>query len=72
MIISIWVFFMLGEPVEQDHGTAYVQIEASRYMHDVRPDVVEHDCAELFHNKYPGIAVCDSGWCKQSVRVMGG
>lgn len=70
MIVSIWVFCMLGEQVAQQ-GTPYVQIVASPYMHDVRPDVVEHDCAAEFAAKYPGCTVCESGWHRQDVQVMG-
>lgn len=72
MIVSVWVFFMLGDSLaENEHRTAYVQIAASPYMHDVRPDVVEHDCEALFHDRYPDYVVCDSGWCRQQVQVMG-
>lgn len=72
MIISIWVFFMLGDSLTQEeHRTAYVQIEAPAYMHDVRPEIIETECAEEFHLRYPGYVVCDSGWCKQQVQVWG-
>lgn len=71
MIVSIWVFFMLGYETPDHPGAAYVQIAASPYMHDVRPDVVEHDCEALFHDRYPDYVVCDSGWCRQQVQVMG-
>lgn len=71
MIVAIWVFFMVGEPDVRTHATPYVQIEASPYMHDVRPDVVERDCAQEFATKYPGSCVCDSGWHRQEVKVMG-
>lgn len=68
MIIAIWVFFVLGDP-SQGPGTAYTQIEASSYMHDVRPDVVERDCAQQFAAAYPGVPVCDCGWTRQEVTV---
>jgi len=71
MIVSIWVFFMLGEPSLDHPGTSYVQTTASPWEHEREPEVVEHRCADAFHAKYPGVTVCDSGWCKQSVQVMG-
>lgn len=70
MIVFVWVFFMLGEPAGTEPGTPYVQIEASPYMHDVRPDVVEADCGAQFHELYPGHPVCETGWCRQAVKVM--
>lgn len=72
MILSIWVFFMLGDPTPTEPGIAYVQIAASPYMHDVRPDVVERDCAAEYAAKYPGHPVCECGWRRQEVKVMGG
>jgi len=71
MIVSIWVFFMLGEPTLTEPGTPYVQIVSSPYMHDVRPDVVERDCAQEYAAKYGSHPVCDCGWRRQEVTVMG-
>lgn len=72
MIVSIWVFFMVGDALEQtEHRTAYVQDFASPWEHDREPTVVEQRCEEEFHRRYPGYVVCDSGWCRQEVKVMG-
>lgn len=72
MIINIWVFFMLGDALEQtEHRTAYVQVTAPQHMHDTRPEAIETECEEEFHRLYPGYVVCESGWCRQQVRVMG-
>jgi hypothetical protein len=74
MIVSIWVFFLLGDPLSSDHGTPYVQFEASQSWHDDanRRELIEHRCHEIYDATYPGHPVCDSGWCRQEVKVMGG
>ena len=73
MIVSIWVFFMLGDSLaSEEHRTAYVQQIVSPYTHDYGPERVEQECAEEFHERYPGYVVCESGWCRQEVKVMGG
>ena len=72
MIVSIWVFFMLGEPDVRTHATPYVQVTASPWEHDYAPEDTEQTCAAEFHAKYPSACVCDSGWHRQEVRVMGG
>jgi hypothetical protein len=73
MIVSIWVFFMLGDPLTGEHGTPYVQRTASETVHS-RPalrDGVEDAARMLYEHDYPGHPVCDSGWCRQEIRVMG-
>lgn len=73
MIISIWVFLILGEPVEQYHGTPYVQMTCPAFVHDtdhVRT-ALEQSARERFEHMYPGQVVADSGWHKQEIRVMG-
>lgn len=72
MIVSIWVFFLLGYETPDHPGAAYVQHVAPAWAHDNYPQLVEDSCAAEFHERYPGYVVCDSGWCKQQVRVMGG
>jgi hypothetical protein len=71
MIVSIWVFFMLGEPTVTEPGTPYVQVVVPAWEHDHQAAQVEQDCAKKFQAKYPGHPVCDSGWCCQPVKVMG-
>ena len=72
MIVSIWVFFMLGDSLAQsEHRTAYVQVTASQTQHDYAPEGFEQACEEEFHELYPSYVVCDSGWCRQQVTVMG-
>lgn len=70
MIISVWVFFMLGDSLVPGEAPAYEQQVVSRYTHDYGPGRVEEECARDFHEKHPHHVVCDSGWCQQSVRVM--
>lgn len=69
MIVSIWVFMILG--VQEDQGTVYVQREVSSYLHDRTPETVEREVEKEFHKRYPGHTVEDSGWHRQSVKVMG-
>lgn len=71
MIVSIWVFFLLGEPLAGEHGTPYVQQTASPFEHDYAPEQVEADVLQAFHNTYPGHVAVDGGWARQSVQVMG-
>lgn len=71
MIVSIWVFLILGEPVDGHPGTPYVQAVAPAYVHDHYPERVEAACAKEFHRLYPDACVCDSGWHIQEVKVMG-
>ena len=72
MIVSIWVFFMLGDSLEQaEHRTAYVQVTASQTQHIYAPEQFENACAEEFHQLYPDYVVCESGWHRQQVQVMG-
>lgn len=72
MIVSIWVFFMLGDPTPSEPGTAYVQVTASPWEHDYAPETTEQACAAEFAVKYPGHPVCECGWSRQEVKVMGG
>jgi hypothetical protein len=69
MIVSIWVFMVLG--VQEDQGTAYVQHTASAHQHDYAPEKVERETCIEFEEKYPGHVVAESGWHRQSVKVMG-
>lgn len=72
MIVSIWVFFMVGDALAQEeHRTAYVQETCSQIQHSRYPELIERECEEEFHRLYPGYVVCDSGWCRQEVKVMG-
>lgn len=71
MIVSIWVFFMLGDPFATEHGTPYVQRTASSIVHDMEParELVEETAHQEFASRYPGHVVTDSGWRKQDVTV---
>jgi hypothetical protein len=73
MIVSIWVFFMLGEPSETAHGTPYVQASTPAFVHDTKHarEALEETMAERFHHDFPGVAVVESGWRRQEVKVMG-
>lgn len=71
MIVAVWVFFMLGEPTVEHPGTPYVQATASPFEHDYHPEEVEAACERQFHLLYPEACVCDSGWHRQDVKVMG-
>jgi hypothetical protein len=71
MILSIWVFFMLGDPTPTEPGIAYVQATASRFQHDYAPEATEQACAAEYAAKYPGHPVCECGWRRQEVTVMG-
>lgn len=73
MILSIWVFFLLGDPLPGEAGIAYTQVTASAHDHDRSPirEQVEARAWEKFRHDYPGHAVCDGGWCKQRVEVAG-
>lgn len=71
MIVSIWVFFMLGDANNADeHRTAYVQRTCGSFAHRRTPTAIEELCANDFHERYPGYTVTDSGWKRQSVEVM--
>lgn len=73
MIVTIWVFFMLGDPTPSEPGLAYVQQTASAYAHD-HEDLrvgVEATCKKQFHRKYPSHQITECGWKRQEVRVMG-
>lgn len=72
MIVSIWVFCLLGEPLAGEHGTPYVQHTASPFEHDYAPEQVEAETLDEFHLKYPGHFAIDGGWTRQQVTVMGG
>lgn len=71
MILSIWVFFILGDPAPA--GTAYVQATAPAFVHDTEHarQALEEAMEERFHDCYPDVAICERGWCRQDVRVMG-
>lgn len=71
MIISVWVFFMLGEPTPSEPGTAYVQYEAKPWMHDKQPEVIEAACRKEYAEKYRTHPVYESGWKRQEIKVMG-
>lgn len=71
MILSIWVYFMVGDPTPAEPGIAYVQATASPFEHDRDPALVEEGCAQEFAAKYPGHTVCECGWRRQEVKVMG-
>jgi len=73
MIVSIWVFLILGEPVEQYHGTPYVQMTCPAFVHDTdhARQELEESMRKRFNEAYPGCTVADSGWYRQSVEVMG-
>jgi len=74
VIISIWVFFLLGEPqAAAEHGTPYTQVTASALEHDrsVIREQIEARAHEKFHHDYPGHYVCDGGWVRQKVQVNG-
>lgn len=72
MILSIWVFFMVGDPTPAEPGIAYVQQTAPAWQHANDPELVEEWCAKEFATRYPGHVVCECGWRQQSVKVMGG
>jgi hypothetical protein len=71
MIVSIWVYFLLGDTLAGEQGTPYVQHTASEIVHS-RPeqrDRVEAQTRAEFNRNYPGHSVCEGGWCKQKVEV---
>lgn len=71
MMLSIWVFFLLGDPLPGEKGIAYTQVTASATDHDrgqIR-EQIEARALERFHHDYPGHAICDGGWCRQEVKV---
>ena len=74
MIISIWVFTLLGEPIEPQHGTPYAQVTASALDHDrgqIR-HAIEARAWDKFHHDFPGVTVMvEEGWRRQPVEVMG-
>lgn len=69
MIISIWVFFLLGDSLADNEGPAYTQVTASRIVHDHTPEKVEEQCLSQFHERYPHHVICDGGWVQQKVHV---
>lgn len=73
MIVSIWVFLIMGEPMADHPGTPYVQATASSHTHDYAParEELEEACENRFHLLYPEACICESGWHRQEVRVMG-
>lgn len=73
MIISVWVFFMLGDSVlAEEHRTAYVQHIVPPQVHstDWRREEFENLTRSQFEERYPGHVVTDSGWTLQTVEVM--
>lgn len=71
MIVSIWVFLILGYDTPDHPGAPYVQATASPFEHDYQPEQVEEACERQFHLLYPTACICESGWHRQEVRVMG-
>lgn len=69
MILGIWVFFMLGDSLVDGEPPAYEQQIASAHVHRVAPRTVEAACRRRFAEQHPHHVVCDSGWCKQEVKV---
>lgn len=71
MILSIWVYFLLGDPMASEHGTPYVQVEAPAIVHDSQPmrEKLEDRCRRRFEADFPGHVVRDWGWRKQEVTV---
>lgn len=69
--VFIWVYFLIGDPMNGEQGTPYVQVTASQLDHDTAHtrDAIEHQVHEDFEHNYPGHPVCDGGWCKQEVKV---
>lgn len=71
MIVSIWVFFMVGDSLIAGEPPAYEQQVVSGIAHDRAPECIEAACVRDFHVKHPHHVICDSGWCRQEVKVMG-
>lgn len=69
--VFIWVYFLIGDPMNGEQGTPYVQIETSRYYHETSRlrDEIEQRAHRDFEHNYPGHPVCDGGWCRQEVKV---
>lgn len=74
MRVAIWIFVLMGEPDQQQHGTPYIQVTASGLDHDrgsIR-EQIEARAWERFHHDFPGVTVMvEEGWRRQDVRVMG-
>ena len=71
MIISIWVFTLLGEPIEPQHGTPYAQVTASALDHDrgqIR-EQIEARAWEKFHRDFPGVTVHDPVYIEDGVSI---
>ena len=69
--VFIWVYFLIGDPLAHEHGTPYIQVEASQMAHDNPSlrDRVERQAHRDYDYNYPGHPVCDGGWCRQEVKV---
>lgn len=69
MILSIWVFFVLGDSLVPGESPAYEQVEVSRIAHSHAAESIEASCRREFGLKHPHHVICDSGWCQQKVKV---
>ena len=71
MIVSIWVYFLLGEPLAGEQGTPYVQVTAPAFVHDTDGPraALEKKMNKRFHQDFPGHVVIDGGWVRQRVQV---
>jgi hypothetical protein len=71
-MLEIWVYALIGQPKQQDHGTPYVQVTASERAHSnpKEREALERACLETFKHNYPGRAIsCECGWAKQEIKV---
>jgi hypothetical protein len=73
MTVTIWVFYLMGETLTGEHGTPYIQFEASQRWHETQSEreLIERACRDIYNETYPHHPVFDSGWCRQEVKVMG-
>jgi hypothetical protein len=73
VILSIWVYFMVGDPTPAEPGIAYVQATCPAFVHDTdhAREALEQAMQERFEHDYPGHLVAECGWRRQEVKVMG-
>lgn len=72
MMLTIWVFALMGQPLAGDHGTPYVQVTASDTAHSTprMREAIEKECRTKFVHDFPGRAIsCECGWAQQKVEV---
>lgn len=69
MMLSLWVFFLVGDSLVEGEAPAYEQQISSAHAHRVSPRTIEAACRRKFAERHPHHIICDSGWCRQEVKV---